>query len=170
MKEIVLGKRSSVFYDEENKLYLKTFNPKFKARLKFFFKLRKYPGLNFKYIANHLNSLGINTPTVVEASKYSVTTRDLNGISLEEFLNKNNKELENKFASLIITLFENKIYSGDLAPDNFLVVNNEIYALDLEDYRYEKLYYFNLSKALKRLKGKVPSEIYNSVYNYFIKK
>lgn len=167
MKEIVLGKRSSVFYNENEDIYLKIFNPKFKARLKYFFRLRKYPGLNFKYIATYLNSLGINTPNIVDASKYSVVTKNLNGTSLEKFLNKNNKDLEEKFISLIITLFENKIYSGDLAPDNFMVVNNEIYALDLEDYRYEKFYHFNLSKALKRLKGKVPLEIYNSVYNYF---
>lgn len=165
MKKIVIGKRSSVFYDEIKKEYTKTFNPKFKARLKYFLKLRKYPGLNFLHISKTLNSLGIKTPTITKVSKYSITTKELNGISLEHLLN--DKNIEKKFITLIITLFRNKIYSGDLAPDNFIVVNNEIYALDLEDYKYEKFFYFNLKKALKRLKGKVPLEIYNSVYNYF---
>lgn len=165
MKDIVVGERSSVFYDEEKHIYIKTFNPKFKMKLKYFLGIRRFPGKNFYFISKLLNSLNIKTPEIIEYSNYKVVTKELNGVCLEKELKKGNKELEDKFSRLITTLFTNKIYSGDLSPDNFIVVDNEIYALDLEDYRAGRLYIFSLKKALKRVRGKVSKEIYDEIVN-----
>ncbi|MCQ8212092.1 Mn2+dependent serine/threonine protein kinase [Cetobacterium somerae] len=165
METIVTHPRSSVFYDKNRDIFIKKFTPKISSRIKYFFRLRKYPGENFYYISTFLNSLNIKTPTVVKHLNYSVETKNIKGISLEEFIKNNptDKDIINKFTTLVITLIDNSIYCGDLSLDNFMVKDNEIYVLDLEDYRHVKFFKHNKDEFLRRLKGKVPREIFENI-------
>ncbi|MGL5983433.1 MAG: RIO1 family regulatory kinase/ATPase [Cetobacterium sp.] len=163
MLAVAIHKRSSVFYNSKADTFIKNFSPKFTKKVKFILKIRKYPGENFHYISKLLNSLCIKTPEIVSYSKFSIETKNLHGESLEEFLNKNSKNsyIIDKFVKIIITLLENNIYSADLSLDNFIVKDNEIYALDLEDYKHLKL--FDKKKFLRKLNAKIPEYILNSI-------
>ncbi|MGL5190340.1 MAG: RIO1 family regulatory kinase/ATPase [Cetobacterium sp.] len=165
MKIIVVHPRSSVFYNSKSDTFIKTFSPKLLNRFKFFINLRLYPGNNFHYICNLLNSLNIKTPKVINYSKYHIETANLRGESLEDFLDKNpnNIEIIKKYIEIILILLKNNIYCGDLSLDNFILKNNEIYALDLEDYKHIKFSKYNRKEFLRRLEEKIPSDIYNLI-------
>lgn len=165
MKIIVSHARSSVFYNSKTDTFIKTFSPKLINRFKFFINLRLYPGNNFYYICNLLNSLNIKTPIVINYSKYHIETANLHGESLENFLERNPNDLKiiNKYVHIILILLKNNIYCGDLSLDNFILKNNEIYALDLEDYKHIKFSKYNRKEFLRRLEGKIPLNIYNLI-------
>lgn len=165
METIVTHPRSSVFYDKTRDLFIKKFTPKLSNKIKYFFKLRKYPGQNFYYISSFLDSLNIKTPIVVTHSNYYVETKNIKGISLEKFIENNptNKKIIDDFTSLVLTLITNNIYCGDLSLDNFMVKDDEIYVLDLEDYRHVKFFKHTKEEFLKRLKGKIPKYIFENI-------
>lgn len=165
MEAIVTHPRSSVFYDKSRDTFIKKFTPKLSNRIKYFFKLRKYPGQNFHYISSFLSSLNIKTPTIVKYSNYCVETKNIKGVSLEEFIKSNpiNKKIIDDFTLLVITIINNNIYCGDLSLDNFMVKDNQIYVLDLEDYRHVKFFKHTKDEFLKRLKGKVPKDIFENI-------
>ncbi|MEG2092661.1 Mn2+dependent serine/threonine protein kinase [Cetobacterium sp.] len=165
MKPVSKHKRSSVFYNEQTDSFIKTFSPKFKWKLKFFFRLRRYPGDNFYYISNLLNSLNIKTPKIIKHSKYFIETKNLAAMSLKEHLelNPNDTDTIEQFVNLISILMKNNIYSGDLTPRNFIFKNGDIYALDLEDYRHNTRLTFKKKNFLRRLKTKIPDEIFQLV-------
>lgn len=165
MKTIVTHPRSSVFYDQSRDIFIKKFTPKLSNKIKYFFKLRKYPGQNFYYISCFLRSLNIKTPIVVKYSNYYVETKNIKGISLEKFIKNypTNKKIIDDFTSLVVTLISNNIYCGDLSLDNFMVKNNEIYVLDLEDFRHVKFFKHTKEEFLKRLKGKIPKDIFENI-------
>lgn len=156
MKIISEQKRSIVYFDENNKIFIKNFKPKFINRLKYFFRLRKYPGNNFYFISLELQKLNISTVQILNYSHYSVTTKKLNGIPLDKYLQQHkDKDILYNFIIVVSTLFKNNIYCGDLSYDNFFVINNSIYALDLEDYRKVRFFKRNTNEAIRRMKGKV---------------
>ncbi|MGL5055820.1 MAG: RIO1 family regulatory kinase/ATPase [Fusobacteriaceae bacterium] len=165
MESIVSHKRSCVFYSHQNHTFIKTFSPKFINRFKFFLGLRRYPGNNFFYISNLLNSLNIKTPEIVTYSKYKVITKDLYGESLEKYLENSveTSSIINRYVEIILILLKNDIYSGDLSLDNFFVKNDEIYALDLEDYKHNICFKNKKNKIIERLKNKIPSSIFNLI-------
>lgn len=165
MQLIIKHKRSSVFYNSKTDTFIKTFKPKAINRFKFFLNLRQYPGNNFNYICNLLNSLNIKTPKITKHSKYYIETANLYGESLEDFLDKNpnDNSIIKKYIYIIITLLKNNIYCGDLSLDNFIVKDNEIYALDLEDYKHVRFFKYKNEEFLRRLKGKIPSTVYNLI-------
>ncbi len=167
MKVIVRHPRSAVFYDENRDVFIKKFTPKRVNKIKFFLRFRKYPGENFYYISKLLNSLNIKTPIVLIHSHYYVETKNLNGISLDKFIENNptDTDILNKYALLVLTLMRNNIYCGDLSLDNFMVKDNDIYALDLEDYRHVKFFKHTNEEFLKRLKGKIPKELFEIIIN-----
>lgn len=164
MKVISNQKRSIVYYDEANDIFIKKFMPKFSAKLKYFFRLRKYPGYNFKYISSELNRLNILTVEVISYSHYSVTTKHLFGTPLDKYLiNFPQSNILNDFINIICTLFKNNIYCGDLSYDNFFVVDKKIYAIDLEDYRKVKFLKRDTSEAIRRMKGKVDDWVIDEI-------
>lgn len=167
MKVIVRHPRSAVFFDENRDVFIKNFNPKLINRIKFFLGLRRYPGENFYYISKLLNTLNINTPPIINYSKYSVETQNVPGLSLEKALEKNsdNHIIIEQYISFILRLLENNIYCGDLKFDNFIVYKNKLYALDLEDYRHVKFFKHTNEEFLKRLKGKIPKELFEIIIN-----
>lgn len=163
MQTIVSGKRSSVFFNPKNNTYLKTFSPKFSSKIKFFLKFRKYPGENFFYISTRLNKLNIKTVEILNFTKYSVTTNRLEGDILFDYLNKfpENKEIIYRYIELVSKVLNNNLYCGDFNLFNFIVKENELYALDLEDY---KPYIFsNKKEAIRRLYSKVDSWIIDEI-------
>lgn len=159
IKIIKNDKRSRVIYDSLQKQYIKEFNPRFNKIAKNFLKLEKYPGYNFRCISNLLESLNIRTPKIINFSKYEVITNEIQGKSLEETLKKSSKEESKKYIeeyiSLIRKLIENRIYFADYSCDNFYVYNGEIYALDLEDYRNDFLFYIRKKNMLKVMEEKI---------------
>lgn len=158
-------RRSLVYFDETNNHFIKIFKPKFINKLKYFFRLRKYPGDNFFYIAKELQKLEIKTVEIVNFSHYKVVTKNIDGISLSKYLesNSNNEQILQKYVHLISTLLKNNIYSGDLSYDNFFVKDNEIIVIDLEDYRKVKFLARTSKEAIRRMYGKIPEEIITSI-------
>ncbi len=49
-----MREKDVVIYNAKKKTYTKIIKPKLKKQLKYFFKLRRYPGENIKYILNIL--------------------------------------------------------------------------------------------------------------------
>ncbi|WP_130891122.1 hypothetical protein [Fusobacterium ulcerans] len=156
-KIIIDGVLRKVVYDTEAKTYTKTIKLKWKKKIKCILGLRKYPGENIKYIAELFQKNGIRTFNVLEYSKYSVITSEIEGRSLmDEILTIKNKEkvqiLINKFIDIVSKIINLDVYYGDFNFNNFIVSNGEIYAIDLEDYRKDFLTKFRKKSTMKRLK------------------
>ncbi|GLI55158.1 hypothetical protein PM10SUCC1_06730 [Propionigenium maris DSM 9537] len=151
MDIIVDHKRTKVFYDNKRKLYVKKFYPRLEMRLKYALGLRRYPGTNFHYISDTLNSLGIKTPEIERVGKYEVVTKKISGEPLSEHLLRD-RSLVKEFLDLIVKVLENGIYFGDFNTNNFIVNEGSIYALDLEDYRKELFFNRTTDEALRRLR------------------
>lgn len=169
MKAICIDKYSSVYYDEKKDEYVKFFMPKFSKKVKYYLGFRKFPAYNFKYISDELNKIGIKTAEITKCSKYSISTKNIKGLSLGEYLeiNKNNKEkIENITSSLIDTIYKiisNNFFFGDFSYNNFLVKNDEIYAIDLEDYRKNLIFRRTKNFTLSKMEGKLPNEVIEKV-------
>lgn len=159
MELIVDLKERKVFYDHSNKVYVKEFCPSFERRLKCFFRLRKYPGENFFYVARKLNQLGIKTPEIVEYSKYKVVTKEIQGELLADyFIDNKNPDIELKFLNIIVKVINNRMYHKDFRPGNFIICNNEIYAIDLEDYKTDVIYVWNHQELISRLRKSLKND------------
>lgn len=158
-------------YNEQNSTYVKIFKPKMINKIKYFFHLRRYPGNNFNYISHELKKLGIETVEVINFSHYSVTTKLIDGIPLDKYLILNpSSNILNKYIDLVLTLLKNNIYCGDLSYDNFIIKDEKLIALDLEDYRIVKFYKRGTEEFLRRLKGKIDPWVYKKIEDtYFVK-
>lgn len=131
---IVDHKDTKVYYDKNKKIYIKEFYPKFKEKLKYLFRLRKYPGENFYFVTKSLKRIGVKVPEIIEYSKYKVVTRDIEGVVLREYLKKDSSILKD-FLDIIVKILKNKIYYSDFNTKNFIVKDGEIFAIDLEGYK-----------------------------------
>ena len=155
-KVIVNHKRTKVVFDTENRIYTKYFYPKFDKRLKCFLGLRKYPGRNYKYISDILEKEGIKVAEVIDFDKFMIKTKEIMGKNLsEEFINsekERGKELINKYVEIVSKIINLGIYFGDFNFDNFIVYQNELYAIDLEDYRKDFFSTYRKKSLIKRLK------------------
>lgn len=146
-----------VIYNSENKTYTKIIKCKLKKRIKFFLRIRKYPGENIKYISELFRKNGIKALEVLEYSKYKVVTKEITGKTfLEELIsnynNYENKVLIEEYIKLITKIINLGVYFGDFNFGNFIVHNKELYAIDLEDYRKDFFSKFRRKSLLKRLK------------------
>lgn len=151
MDIIVDHRRTKVFYDNKRELYVKKFYPRLEMRLKYSLGLRRYPGKNFHYISDTLNSLGIKTPEIERVGKYEIVTKKVSGEPLSKHLLRD-RSLVKEFLDLIVKVLENGIYFGDFNTNNFIVSKGSIYALDLEDYRKELFFNRTNDEALRRLR------------------
>lgn len=166
MKIIVDHKDRRVLYDKKRKLYIKQFKPKIKNRIKYFFRFRKYPGINFNFVAKELEKIGIFVPEIVNYSKYEVIMKDIDGQILKEYLNKNNdKKKIKKYLDILIKILNNNIYYRDLGPGNFMYKNGEIYAIDLEGYIVRSFF----SGRRKELEDRLQKGLKNDIWvNYVL--
>ena len=173
-KIIIDGVLRKVVYDTEAKTYTKTIKLKWKKKIKCILGLRKYPGENIKYIAEIFQKNGIKTFNVLEYSKHSVVTSEIEGKSLmDEILETKNKEeaqvLIDKFVSIVTKIINLNVYYGDFNFNNFIVSNGEVYAIDLEDYRKDFLTKFRKKSTMKRLKRQLleKEEVLTKMNEYF---
>lgn len=173
-KIIIDGVLRKVVYDTEAKTYTKTIKLKWKKKIKCILGLRKYPGENIKYIAEIFQKNGIKTFNVLEYSKHSVITSEIEGRSLmDEILETKNKEeaqvLIDKFVSIVTKIINLNVYYGDFNFNNFIVSNGEVYAIDLEDYRKDFLTKFRKKSTMKRLKRQLleKEEVLTKMNEYF---
>ncbi|WP_462355212.1 BUD32 family EKC/KEOPS complex subunit [Fusobacterium ulcerans] len=168
-----MREKDVVIYNAKKKTYTKIIKPKLKKQLKYFFKLRRYPGENIKYIADIFNKNGIKTFEVLKYSKYMVVTKEIDGKSLmDEIINNNDKKyikiLIEKYIDKVKRIIELGVYFGDFNFGNFIVSNGELYAIDLEDYRKDFLTRFRRKAMMKRLKRELKGreEILNRMNQY----
>lgn len=173
-KIIIDGVLRKVVYDTEAKTYTKTIKLKWKKKIKCILGLRKYPGENIKYIAEIFQKNGIKTFNVLEYSKHSVVTSEIEGRSLmDEILETKSKEeaqiLIDKFVSIVTKIINLNVYYGDFNFNNFIVSNGEVYAIDLEDYRKDFLTKFRKKSTMKRLKRQLleKEEVLTKMHEYF---
>ncbi len=173
-KIIIDGVLRKVVYDTEAKTYTKTIKLKWKKKIKCILGLRKYPGENIKYIAEIFQKNGIKTFNVLEYSKHSVVTSEIEGRSLmDEILETKSKEeaqiLIDKFVSIVTKIINLNVYYGDFNFNNFIVSNGEVYAIDLEDYRKDFLTKFRKKSTMKRLKRQLleKEEVLTKMNEYF---
>ena len=156
-KIIVNTDLRKVIYNDKNKTYTKIIKCKLKKRIKFFLKIRRYPGENIKYISDLFKKNGIKALEVLEYSKYRVVTKEITGKTFLEELISNYNSYESKilieeYIKLIIKIINLGVYFGDFNFGNFIVHNKELYAIDLEDYRKDFFSKFRRNSLLKRLK------------------
>lgn len=172
-KVIVNHKRTKVVYDTEKKIYTKYFYPKFDKRLKCFLGFRKYPGRNYKYISDILEKDGIKVAEVVDFDKYNVSTKEIAGKDLSEELTNSEKErgekLINKYIEIVSKIINLGVYFGDFNFDNFIVYQNELYAIDLEDYRKDFFSVYRNKSLIKRLRRQLleRTEIIGKMSEFF---
>ena len=172
-KVIVNHKRTKVVYDIEKKIYTKYFYPKFDKRLKYFLGLRKYPGRNYKYISDILEKDGIKVAEVVDFDKYNVSTKEINGKNLSEELINSEKargeKLINKYIEIVSKIINLGIYFGDFNFENFIVYQEELYAIDLEDYRKDFFSVYRNKSLIKRLRRQLleRTEIIGKMSEFF---
>lgn len=172
-KVIVNHKRTRVVYDTEKKIYTKYFYPKFDKKLKCFLGFRKYPGRNYKYISDILEKDGIKVAEIIDFSKYSVSTKEINGKDLSEELINSEKargeKLINKYIEIVSKIINLGIYFGDFNFDNFIVYQDELYAIDLEDYRKDFFSVYRNKSLIKRLRRQLleRTEIIGKMSEFF---
>ncbi|WP_027128205.1 hypothetical protein [Fusobacterium perfoetens] len=167
-KLISFDKYSKVIYDSEKNVYIKIFKPKIKKRILYFFRIRRYPGYNFKYMTSLFNKLGIKTAEIIDYGKYYVITKSIEGKTLAEILDieideKKIKKYIFQYEEILEKIIKGKIYYADFHFGNFIVFNEELYVLDLEDYKKEKIFIFNKEKMLKKLREKLNIIINNKL-------
>lgn len=155
-KILVNHKRTEVIYDTDKKAYIKIIKLKFSKKLKCFFKIRKYPGYNYKYISDILNENGIKTAEILSFNRYTIITREIVGEKLLFSLMNADKnlfdELINKYVETVSKIINLGIYFGDFNFNNFIVHNKELFLIDLEDYRKDLFSSFRKKSLIKRLK------------------
>lgn len=153
---IVDNKRTKVIYNNIDKTYKKILYPSFEKKIKYFFKIRKYPGYNCKYIYNIFIKSNIKTAEIINFDKYTITTKEIKGNKLmDELLSSNNQKgdlLLKKYINIVSKIINLDIYYGDFNFDNFIVSDEELYIVDLEDYRKDFLCRFRKKSIKKRLK------------------
>lgn len=155
-KVIVENSRSKVVYNDLEKTYTKYFYSEFGKKIRFFLRLRRYPGKNYKYISDIFEKEGIKVAEIIDFDKYMIKTKEIPGTSLLEYIKLNidgKKEIFiEKYIELVSKIINLGIYFGDFNFDNFIVYQNELYAIDLEDYRKDFFSTYRKKSLIKRLK------------------
>lgn len=152
--------KDEVIYNPQDKTYTKIMKPGLNKKIKYFFRIRKYPGQNIKYISEILKKNEIKTFEIIKYSNYEVVTKEIQGNSLlVEILETKEKEkvkiLINKYVEIVAKIIKLGIYYGDFNYYNFIVNNGELFVIDLEDYRKDIFFIFRKNKMMKRLREKL---------------
>lgn len=160
-----------VEYFPEKGTYMKTFKPKLQNKFKFWFKTRKYPGENFKYISEELRKIDVKSVQVKSYDKYFVETEEIKGVTMENFLisssKKETEEIMGQFVDYVIKIINAGIYFGDFKYSNFMVDSNQnLIAIDLEGYKKDMFNINGPSASFRRLKRHIQEkEILEKIKN-----
>ena len=163
LKVITDNEKTKVIYDSEKKIYKKTFykNKRLRMRLREYFGLKEYPGINFKKVTDlltNMNGGGINCPKIVSYEKYEVITEEIKGISLRKYIESHSKEESEKILEIYIEnvskilkkIIKKNIYYNDFHFENFIITPlKEMYIIDLEGYTKDLFFLFHKKKMLK---------------------
>lgn len=163
LKVITDNEKTKVVYDDQKKVYIKTFykNKRLRMRLREYLGLKEYPGINFKKITDmltNMNGRGINCPKIVSYKKYEVITEEIEGISLRKYIENHSKEESEKILEIYIEnvskiikkIIKKNIYYNDFHFENFIVTpSEEMFVLDLEGYTKDIFFFFHKKKMLK---------------------
>jgi hypothetical protein len=132
--------RAIVTYDPEELTFTKTFKPTRFQRLKYWIHLQQYPGLNYRDIAKILDRMHVLRPTIVSCSFYNVSTKKVSGVSLYQAIRCGDKSVVEsllaEYSSVVARIISAGLYFTDFHFRNFIAHKNQIYALDLDNYRY----------------------------------
>lgn len=171
LKIITDNEKTKVVYDDEKKVYIKTFykNKRLRMRLRLYLGLKEYPGINFKKTNDMLLKIngGVNCSEIVSYNKYSVTTKEIEGKSLHETLKECDKERLKIFiekyinivSEILKEIIKRKIYYNDFNFHNFIVDKNEnLYVIDLEGYTKDFFFFIHKKDLLKGVKETIVSE------------
>lgn len=153
-----MKRREEVIYNKYKRSYTKIVVPKFLKRIKFYLGLRRYPGYNVKYMVDLFNINGVKTFELLSYSKYMTETKEIVGESLFELFQKEKnldriKELLDKYENIVAEIINIGVYYGDFNYYNFILKDNELYVIDLEDYRKDFWCRFRKKEMLRRLKN-----------------
>ena len=107
LRTITDNEKTKVVYDDERKVYIKTFykNKRLRMRLREYLGLKEYPGINFKKISEMLINMdggGTKCPKIVAYKKYEVVMEEIKGISLREYIEKHSREESEKMLKIYI--------------------------------------------------------------------
>lgn len=149
-----------IIYDPEKKTYTKIISPGLNKKLKYFFRIRRYPGENVKYMVDLFNKNGIKTFEILEYSKYHTVTKEIEGrLLIDEILAVKDKErikkLIDQYVEIVTKIIKLGVYFGDFNYYNFIVKNGELYVIDLEDYRKDFFTRFRKKDMMRRLEQKL---------------
>lgn len=155
MQLIQTGKYTEVHYDPDQDAFIKTFTPKTSDRWRYRLGIRRYPGHNFRYVAGRLERLGIATPKILSAERYRLVTANVHGIALKKLV-LDSPELQNRYLDILEALYRDRIHCRGLHTENFLVVDGEVIAIDLDAYKAPRAFTYPrrefidcLSRSLK---------------------
>lgn len=163
LKVITDNEKTKVVYDDEKKVYIKTFykNKRLRMRVREYLGLKEYPGINFKKISKmliNMNGGGIKCPKIVSYKKYEVITEEIEGISLRKYIENHSKEEAEKMIEIYIEnvskilkeIIKKNIYYNDFHFENFIITpSKEMYIIDLEGYTKDLFFLFHKKKMLK---------------------
>lgn len=147
--------RGRIEFDQTRGMYTKFFSPRPLDLVKCWLGMRRYPGLQFARMAKQLHQLGIGVPEVVAADRFSVSTKALPGRSLmAELLTDNEENLSRyltMYANLLATTLKAGIFFGDAHFRNYLVCSGQLYALDLDNYRIDRLPLLSRRRRIRQM-------------------
>ena len=163
LKVITDNEKTKVVYDDEKKVYIKTFykNKRLRMRVREYLGLKEYPGINFKKISKmliNMNGGGIKCPKIVSYKKYEVITEEIEGTSLRKYIENHSKEEAEKMIEIYIEnvskilkeIIKKNIYYNDFHFENFIITpSKEMYIIDLEGYTKDLFFLFHKKKMLK---------------------
>lgn len=163
LKVITDNEKTKVVYDDEKKVYIKTFykNKRLRMRVREYLGLKEYPGINFKKTSKmliNMNGGGIKCPKIVSYEKYEVITEEIKGISLRKYIESHSKEESEKILEIYIEnvskilkeIIKKNIYYNDFHFENFIITpSKEMYIIDLEGYTKDLFFLFHKKKMLK---------------------
>lgn len=159
--EVIVDKtmptKRKVFYEPVEDIFLKVIYISFFKKILCFFRLRIYPGINFKIVSDFLKKNKINVPEIIYFSKYKVVTKNINGISMSQALIESDinssKKIIKQYTVLVSLIIKSGIFFPDIHFNNFIVKNNKLYAIDLDAYKIHRFYYFKKNKLLNIIKN-----------------
>lgn len=165
LKIITDNEKTKVVYDDEKKVYIKTFykNKRLRMCLREYLRLKEYPGINFKKIYDLLSEVPkVNCPEITFYDKYCVITKEIQGKTLGERLQEEKdinkiKKYMNEYVEIVSNIIKEimrrNIYYNDFHLGNFIIdENDKIYVIDLEGYTKDIFFFIHKKAMLKGVK------------------
>lgn len=93
-------------------------------------KLRKFRTRTEAKLLREAKRIGVNTPSIVEESDFSIKMNFIEGDKVKDIFNNNYEELSKKIGEVISKLHNADIVHGDLTTSNMILKNNDLFLID----------------------------------------